>query len=550
MKPTWKSIYPCIETAVINLDSTEALLRQAVWAIATTYQTDCGLWAGMNTGTADALRVYATSGMWAEFAPHPLDTAANKNSLQDSPEVHQFYLDKAPFWLQQQQHAPRLIQLEAGDLIVPIASSHPVMRTQGQQKSAANPPQFVLQLSRTTARPVENPSQAEIVGWSSEELESIEIVGSQLEMAYSALYWRERLEQSRQQAALVGRIARLLNSSLNPDEIVGRIVAELGQGLQSDRCVLIDLRDDLVTILAIWDHPDRNLDKLEHRQLDRTHWQNVLEMFLQGGASFLTIEALEREPDPLQEWLQTIGAASVLLIPLFIQAEFFGAVALLSYQRTRPYLLDELQTIRQVADQAAIALTNAQHYQSLWYKQEALRLQNNSLQLEVIRDELTQLMNRRSLERELERLSAPAVWTVQPVFSVIVCDIDYFKLVNDTHGHRIGDEVLQIVAARLQKQLRRETLAYRYGGEEFVVLLTETTLPKAVDVAERLRQAVRSSAIKTTAGFMQITASFGVAQQDPTWDHNAWDVLQRADQALYEAKRQGRDRVEALKQPC
>jgi diguanylate cyclase (GGDEF)-like protein len=106
--------------------------------------------------------------------------------------------------------------------------------------------------------------------------------------------------------------------------------------------------------------------------------------------------------------------------------------------------------------------------------------------------------------------------------------------------------VLHAVADRLQKQLRRKTHAYRYGGEEFVIILTETPLEKALDVAERLRQAVRSPAIPTTVGALEVTISFGVAQQNPLSDQNAWDILQRADRALYSAKRQGRDRVEAL----
>jgi diguanylate cyclase (GGDEF)-like protein len=235
-----------------------------------------------------------------------------------------------------------------------------------------------------------------------------------------------------------------------------------------------------------------------------------------------------------------------LLVPLFIQEEFFGAVALLSYQRDRVYLLDELQTVRQVADQAAIALTNAQHYQSLWRKKEVLLRQNSTLQQEALRDELTQLMNRRALERELEQLSTKAVWMIQPTFSLVICDIDYFKLVNDAHGHLIGDQVLHNLAQRLQSQLRRGTPAYRYGGEEFVVILTETPLSKAIDVADRLRHTIRSTPVQTKIGLIEVTASFGVAQQDAVNDQSAWDVLQRADRALYEAKRQGRDQVQAL----
>lgn len=517
MKSTWKSIYSDIKSAVVDLDSIDALLRQTVRAIALNYGADCLLWTLETTPC-----VYASQGWWTDLAQTAM-ASSPLDAIDTASDVRR-YEAKIPDWLVQQPLQP--IETPEGNLVVPI----PIGSSRDQIR-------FILQIRRPLS-----PS------WSKLELESIEIVCSQLEMAHSALFWRDRLDQSRAQAALVGRIARLLNSSLNPDEIVERIVAELGQGLHCDRCVLIDLRHDPVSVLAVWDGEEA-IEPLESRQIDRSVWQEVIEMFLQAGASFLALD-LDSDPDPLQDWLREIKAASVLLIPLFTQSEFFGAVALLEYGQTRTYQIDELQTIRQVADQAAIALTNAQHYQSLWFKQEALRRQNNSLQQEVIRDELTQLLNRRSLERELARLSARAVWTVQPAFSVIVCDIDYFKLVNDTHGHPIGDQVLHSVAARLQKQLRRETQAYRYGGEEFVVILTEAALEKAIDVAERLRQSICATPISTRAGAIKITASFGIAQQDSIGDRTAWDVLQRADRALYLAKGGGRDRVEALGQPC
>jgi diguanylate cyclase (GGDEF)-like protein len=571
MKPGWKHIYPRIKTAVLNLDSIDSLLQQAVEAIVAAYSSECLLWAGLELGISDALRVYTTpdtinryaSSLGFSYPPTPLlfETDGSSHSVQ------MFRPRSLPHWLLDQQDSPQLMQLETGELIVPITSRGSTADSDlPGAGSLGNPLQFVLQLCRPfTGLPVlELPIQSPfstpygsntstqvpppivIRGWSPDELDSIEVIASQLGLAYSALYWRHRLEQSRQQAALIGRISRLLNSTLNPDEIVGRIVAELGFGLQCDRSILVDLRNDPVAILAVWDHADRALEGLEHRQVQRTHWQSVIEMFMQGGASYLQIGLNDPEPDSLQTWLYEIGAISALLVPLFIQEEFFGAVALLSYQPERTYLIDELQTVRQVADQAAIALTNAQHYQSLWRKQEVLRMQNSSLQLEIMRDELTQLMNRRSLERELEQLSAGTVWTIQHPFSVIVCDIDYFKLVNDVHGHLVGDEVLQGLAHQLQSQLRRGTPAYRYGGEEFVIILTETPIDQAIDVAERLRRVIRSAPIQTRGGGIETTASFGVAQQDPAYDQSAWDVLHRADRALYDAKRQGRDRVQAL----
>lgn len=550
MKPSWKNFYPQIKTAVLNLDSLDTLLQQTVEQLISVYQTDCLLWSGLEFGVVDTVRVFTTSEMANCYAPTlgfaypppPIDI------LDDSSIVQQFRPRALPHWLLDQQHSPQILQLKTGDVILPITNRGSLYESGSSRPAIANSLQFVLQLirPRQTVQPSDSPPNSSVQGWTAAELESLEIIVSQLGLAYSALYWRQRLEQSRQQSALLGRISRLLNSTLNPDEIVTRIVAELGLGLQCDRSILLDLRHDLIKVLAVWDHPDRELLPFDPLQIRPGYWQNVVEMFMQGGASYLQMGLHEPKADPLQVWLQDIGAMSVLVVPLFIQGEFFGGVALLSYGYERSYLIDELQTIRQVADQAAIALTNAQHYQRLWQQQEALRIQNNSLQRAILRDELTQLMNRRSLERELEQLSMGAIWSISPPFCVIVADIDYFKHVNDAHGHLVGDEVLQEIAKRLQSQLRRGTPAYRYGGEEFVVILTDTPLELALDVTERLRWAVRSTPFRTKAGNLEITASFGVAQQNRACDHSAWDVLYRADKSLYEAKRLGRDRVFAL----
>lgn len=556
MKPLWRDIYPWIGGAVFNLDSVDSLLWHTVAAIADTYASDCAIWVGLESHAAATPFLYTTAGLSTELAAGETLAAAHPDSLTGS-SISQFHLKDLPDWLREQQENPQIATLSQGDLIIPVVSrtrrkSSPLDAGQDVRSLP-----LVIQLRRreqtlTTASlghtPLTNaPSSEPWHGWRAEEVESLEVVASQLGLAYSALYWRHWLEQSRRQAALVGRIAHLLNSSLNSDEIVERIVAELGQGFQCDRCILVNLRVNPAIVMATWDHPHRRLELFQHHRMEATLWQAVIDLFLQDGASYLTIARSELEPDSeaLLDWLNQMEAASALLIPLFVQSDFLGTVCLLSYQQERIYSVDELQTVRQVADHAAIALTNAQHYQSLWHRQEALRLQNTSLQQEVIRDELTQLMNRRSLERELAQLSSKALWTCETPFSVVMCDIDYFKLVNDTYGHRIGDEILQNLALRLRQQLRRDTPAYRYGGEEFVIILPETILNRAVTVAERLRYAIRSTPIKTSAGLVEVTASFGVAQQDPSRDNHAWDVLQRSDQALYEAKRQGRDRVKA-----
>jgi diguanylate cyclase (GGDEF)-like protein len=535
MQAIWKDIYPSIKSAVNYLDSIESLLEQTLSVIQKIYQVDCLLIFGFETGQLNALTVYAASQDWQTFANHP-DYAALQGLEPVNYSVtaiRQFKLNQLPDWLAAQQRSPQLTQLPTGELIIPITSK-PTHKPSVAARSSAEPLQLVLQL---------RPHAASIDAAS---LEALEVVCSQLGLAYSALSWRLRLEHSRQQSALVGRIAQLLNSNLNPDKIVELIVAELGQGLHSDRCILVDLRHDPVDILAVWDQPDLGLRPLVEREIPRSLWQDAVEMFLQGGASYLEVQCIDSEPDALQSWLGEIGATSVLMIPLFLQSDFFGTIGLLDYMPRSSYQLDELQIVRQVADHAAIALATAQHFPTLWHKETQRSQYQTSSQRSHHRDELTQLPNRHSLERELNQLSAKAVWAVQPIFSIMICDIDYFKIVNDTYGHLVGDEVLQRLAQRLQKQLRRDTPLYRYGGEEFVAILAETKWQEATDVAERLRQEILASPIETSAGAIEVTASFGVAQQDTLRDHDAWDVVYRADQALSEAKRQGRDRVRAL----
>ena len=153
-------------------------------------------------------------------------------------------------------------------------------------------------------------------------------------------------------------------------------------------------------------------------------------------------------------------------------------------------------------------------------------------------DHLTGLANRRRFERQLEREVARTARHGRP-FSLITIDIDHFKKVNDTYGHETGDEAIKSLARVLQQGTRGIDLAARIGGEEFAVILTETNLTGAVEAAERLRAALKVIDVQSVG---RIAASFGVAEC-PTQAETARELLARADAALYEAKREGRDRV-------
>ena len=153
-------------------------------------------------------------------------------------------------------------------------------------------------------------------------------------------------------------------------------------------------------------------------------------------------------------------------------------------------------------------------------------------------DHLTGLANRRRFERQLEREIARTARHERP-FSLVMLDLDDFKHVNDTYGHEAGDVAIQSLARVLQQGTRGIDLAARVGGEEFAVILTETNLAGAAEVAERLRLALKATEIPVIG---HIAASFGVAEC-PSQGLTARELVASADAALYEAKRQGRDRV-------
>jgi diguanylate cyclase (GGDEF)-like protein len=158
---------------------------------------------------------------------------------------------------------------------------------------------------------------------------------------------------------------------------------------------------------------------------------------------------------------------------------------------------------------------------------------------EAFTDHLTGLANRRRFERQLDREVARTERYTRP-FCLLILDIDNFKQINDTYGHETGDEVITRIAKTLREGTRGIDLAARIGGEEFGVILTETALEKALEVAERLRAAIKTIELP---GVRQVTGSFGVAEF-PTSAKSGRELLANADAAMYHAKREGRDRVE------
>src|SRR5882672_517627 len=172
-----------------------------------------------------------------------------------------------------------------------------------------------------------------------------------------------------------------------------------------------------------------------------------------------------------------------------------------------------------------------------------LRERLESVRRESLTDTLTGISNRKAFDAELAESIERMLETGEPL-SLLMCDIDHFKIFNDTWGHQTGDQVLRLVANCISENVKGQDTAARFGGEEFVVILPHTGLDDAVGLADQIRMKVESKKLvkKSTGDILgAITISIGVAQYDP--NENDADFVRRADACMYAAKHGGRNRV-------
>lgn len=215
---------------------------------------------------------------------------------------------------------------------------------------------------------------------------------------------------------------------------------------------------------------------------------------------------------------------------LTLEGENCGFLEL--HRRTR-FTADELEVVEIFLSVAICPIRNACRFLAL--EQMALT------------DSLTRIPNRRALDQDLEKTCHLANRHGQS-HSLILVDLDHFKSVNDTCGHLIGDQLLQLTADTLRRSLRNSDSVYRYGGEEFAVLPPYTTTESAREVAERIRFALANLTLDRAAESLRITASCGVAGYLAGESPEQW--LSRADQALYQAKRAGRNQTRVFPAIC
>ncbi|KAF3890182.1 MULTISPECIES: sensor domain-containing diguanylate cyclase [Nostocales] len=346
----------------------------------------------------------------------------------------------------------------------------------------------------------------------------------------------EREQHAIHRERLIGIIAQNIRQFLHLDSILTTTVEEVRQFLQVDRVVIYQFDAEWHGTVIAESISDPSFSILGQNVQDPCFQKTISHSYFQGRIHAVN-DILKANLDPCYvNLLTTLQARAVLVLPVVIHQNLWGL--LIAHHCDMPYQWQQAtwHLLRQLSTQLAIAIQQSELYQQL---EEA----NRELQRLAKLDGLTQIANRRSfdecLEREWQRSNRE-----QSPLSLLLCDIDHFKLYNDYYGHQAGDNCLQQFAQTLDKVVKRPTdLVARYGGEEFAILLPNTDTMGAIQIVEQIQQAVAQLQIPhLRSGVSQcVTVSIGIACLNPAQELLPEDLIAIADQALYEAKANGRN---------
>ncbi len=334
-----------------------------------------------------------------------------------------------------------------------------------------------------------------------------------------------QLQKSIERQNLINQLLRALTASLDFDVVMREAVAPLRQLFNSSRAFvrLIDAEKQLLRLIGEHCAPDVMPMGTVNFPIEKTH--DVKDcLYNSRRASSHLLAELDRDLRVSSRIMTNgFGVQSLLCEPLMHQGIWFGDIGLHQCDRTRVWTDEEIQLLNTIAQQMSVVAANAELHR---------RVQEQS-----VRDSLTGLFNRRHfdyvLDNEFERASR-----YRQELSLAIIDMDFLKRINDEMGHQAGDSAIRQTGAILAKQSRRVDIATRYGGEEFAVILPQTSTIGARAAAEHWRKSINHCLV----GDIRLSASIGIATY-PNHTNTVERLISAADAALYQAKNDGRNRV-------
>jgi two-component system cell cycle response regulator len=342
----------------------------------------------------------------------------------------------------------------------------------------------------------------------------------------------DKLKKERKHLNALIEITSLVSSSLNSQEILHFIVKKIAEVIPVVRCSMmrIEHEQNYAQVVATFENP-----RLQTITLDLNKYPEIKKAIITKSPVIINDVSTDPIMEDVREILNPLGIKSIIVLPVFFKDTIIGTLFMRTSRRGRSFTEDEIMFCRSVANTSANALYNA----FLYEKAESEKMRLGKL---AITDFLTGLYNTRYLYHRLEEEFSRASRYSLPI-ACLMMDIDLFKKINDTYGHRTGDRVLKEFAHVLKQNVRKSDILARYGGEEFIILLPNTAKDGALTEAERLSQCIKRHQFKSLKGKRAITVSIGIATFPHKEIKNSDDLITCADTALFEAKNSGRSRV-------
>ncbi|SET51525.1 sensor domain-containing diguanylate cyclase [Stigmatella erecta] len=334
------------------------------------------------------------------------------------------------------------------------------------------------------------------------------------------------MKRTVEQLAAFNEMAKALTSTLELREVLSLVMQKVSDLLQPRNWSLI-LQDERSGKLYFEIAVGEGAEALKSLQL--SPGEGIAGTVFSTGTARL-VDDVGGDPTfaPRFDKASAFRTRSILAVPLIARGRVLGIIELVNGPQDPLFTQDDLTTLTAIADYAAIAIENAKNF---WRVQEL-----------TITDEHTGCYNARHLRAQLEHEVKRSQRFHHPL-SLVFLDLDRFKHVNDTHGHVVGSALLKEVGELLISCSRQLDLVFRYGGDEFSLMLVETAPEGALTIARRIRDAFREQHFLQSQGLdIRLTASLGVATF-PDHAHSAMDLIRAADFAMYAAKARGRDGV-------
>lgn len=377
-----------------------------------------------------------------------------------------------------------------------------------------------------------------IVSLENEKIEILERRTFELEQEVTARTHDLRLKVEREQ--LLASIANDVRASLELGDVLQTAVEKVQMLFDSDRVSIWKMQLDRsvkITAEALGDGNHSNLGKVVLDPcFDAPNW---IDAYRQGQTHVVEDIYAHEMADCHRKLLEGLNIRAQIVVPIIQNGELWGMFSVIEGRNPRHWLVEEVRLLRELSVQLAIAIQQAEAYQQAKEELAARRRAEDRIIYNALHDSLTGLPNRNFIVNELTDYLACFQVSELQQYSVLLLDLDRFKIVNDSLGHHAGDELLKIVATMLKASLREEDLAARIGGDEFIVLLRNVDAEVVLKILKRILAAFKSP-ISLQGREIFVTTSIGVVLTGKQYD-SPTALLRDVDIAMYQAKSQGRN---------